>query len=161
MRYVIYSSWIHVIYLSIFRVVVSPTLGQLYGCLNHNRMIILTPFTWLRRIWVNSLASGWRDNNFGHSLWNCTRKCHRYSPFLQVMAWCCQAASDYLGQCLPGHISPYGVTRPYKVKSNVLIHKNDKTRPTYIFCLTMCLHKLHLSSLCNTLWHADNKSYNW
>ena len=34
------------------------------------------------------------------------------STLLQVMAWCCQAASHYLSQCWPSSKSPYGVTRP-------------------------------------------------
>ena len=31
---------------------------------------------------------------------------------VQVMAWCRQATSHYLSQCLPRSLSPYGVTRP-------------------------------------------------
>ena len=34
------------------------------------------------------------------------------STLLQVMAWCCQAASHYLSQCWPRSVLPYGVTRP-------------------------------------------------
>ena len=34
------------------------------------------------------------------------------STLVQVMAWCRQATSHYLGQCRPRSISPYGVTRP-------------------------------------------------
>ena len=34
------------------------------------------------------------------------------STLLQVMAWCCQAASHYLNQCWLRSLTPYGVTRP-------------------------------------------------
>ena len=34
------------------------------------------------------------------------------STLVQVMAWCRQAASHYLGQCWPRSMSPFGVTRP-------------------------------------------------
>ena len=33
------------------------------------------------------------------------------STLVQVMAWCRQATSHYLGQCWPRSMSPYGVTR--------------------------------------------------
>ena len=32
------------------------------------------------------------------------------------MAWCRQATSHYLSQCWPIYLSPYGVTRPQKIK---------------------------------------------
>ena len=38
------------------------------------------------------------------------------STLVQVMAWCHQATSHYLGQCWPRFMSPYGVTRPQWVK---------------------------------------------
>ena len=34
------------------------------------------------------------------------------STLVQVMAWCRQATSHYLGQCWPRSISPYDITRP-------------------------------------------------
>ena len=39
------------------------------------------------------------------------------STLVQVMAWCRQATSHYLGQCWPRSLSPYGVTRPQWVNS--------------------------------------------
>ena len=36
---------------------------------------------------------------------------------VQVMAWCRQATSRYLGQCWPRPMLPYGVTRPQWVNS--------------------------------------------
>ena len=41
------------------------------------------------------------------------------STLVQVMAWCRQAASHYLSQCCPSSLSPYGVTRPQWVNSQV------------------------------------------
>ena len=38
------------------------------------------------------------------------------SKLVQVMAWCRQATSHYLNQCLPRSPTPYGVTRPQWVK---------------------------------------------
>ena len=38
------------------------------------------------------------------------------STLVQVMAWCRQATSHYLGQCWPRSVSPNGVTRPQWVK---------------------------------------------
>ena len=38
------------------------------------------------------------------------------SALVQVMAWCCQATSHYLGQCWPRFPSPHGVTRLQWVK---------------------------------------------
>ena len=34
------------------------------------------------------------------------------STLVQVMAWCRQATSQYMSQCWPRSLSPYGVTRP-------------------------------------------------
>ena len=39
------------------------------------------------------------------------------STLIQVMAWCRQATSHYLSQCLPRFMPPYGVTRPQWVMS--------------------------------------------
>ena len=38
------------------------------------------------------------------------------SAFVQVMTWCCLAASHYLSQCWPSSVSPYGVTRSHQIK---------------------------------------------
>ena len=38
------------------------------------------------------------------------------SILVQVMAWCCQATSHYLSQCWPRSLSPYGITKPQRVK---------------------------------------------
>ena len=46
------------------------------------------------------------------------------STLVQVMAWCRQATSHHLNQCWPKYMSPYGVTRPQWVKSNVIKFRN-------------------------------------
>ena len=38
------------------------------------------------------------------------------STLVQVMAWCHQATGHYLSHCWPWSLSPYGVTRPQRVK---------------------------------------------
>ena len=43
------------------------------------------------------------------------------STLVQVMAWCCQATSHYLGQCWPRSMSPNGITRPQWVDSFPLV----------------------------------------
>ena len=53
------------------------------------------------------------------------------STLVQVMAWCRQATSHDLSQCLPSSMSPYGVTRPQWVKmltilSNPVSRKSTK-----------------------------------
>ena len=39
------------------------------------------------------------------------------STLVQVMVWCRQATSNYLSQCWPRSLSPYGVTRPQRVNT--------------------------------------------
>ena len=41
------------------------------------------------------------------------------STMVQVMAWCCQAINDYLGQSWPSSMSPSGVTRPQGVSAMI------------------------------------------
>ena len=41
------------------------------------------------------------------------------STLAQVMAWCHEATSHYLSQCLPRSMSPYGTTRPQWVNSGL------------------------------------------
>ena len=41
------------------------------------------------------------------------------STLVQVMACCCQATSHYLSQCWPRSLSPYDVTRPQWVSSDI------------------------------------------
>ena len=44
------------------------------------------------------------------------------STLVQVIAWCCKAASHFLSLCWPRSMSPYGVTRPQRVKFSSHYH---------------------------------------
>ena len=89
---------------------------------------------------LNSLAPGWLGCNFktaaifnlflligiftlsnGNALrwmpWDFTDD---KSTLVQVMPWCRQATSHYLNLCWPSSMSPYGVTRPQWVNSNLM-----------------------------------------
>ena len=50
------------------------------------------------------------------AIWMSLHFTNDQSILVQVMAWCCQATSHYLSQCWPRSLSPYGVTRPERVK---------------------------------------------
>ena len=50
-----------------------------------------------------------KDNALRWMSWDITDD---KSTLVQVMAWCHQAASNYMSQCWPSSMSPYGVTRP-------------------------------------------------
>ena len=86
--------------------------------------------------WINSLAPGRSDNNFGSKIFNlipqnsslgacCEISLRRLalnlgnvkSTLIQVMAWCRQATSHCLNQCWPRSLTSYGVTRPQWVNS--------------------------------------------
>ena len=81
--------------------------------------------------WVNSLVPGRLDWNFGGVIfrlilviidwgisceialrWMSLDLNDDKSTLVQVMAWCRQAPSQYLSQCWPRSMSPYGNTRP-------------------------------------------------
>ena len=81
--------------------------------------------------WINSLVPGRSECNsknviFSHVLligvfrsshdnalwWMPQDLTDNKSTLVQVMAWCRQAASHYLGQCGLSFLSPYGITRP-------------------------------------------------
>ena len=87
---------------------------------------------------INSLAPGEFEWNFRHAIfkqilvidgWGKTCKItligmsldvtDDQSTLVQVMAWCRQATSHYLGLCWPRSLLPYGVTRPQRVKAGI------------------------------------------
>ena len=49
---------------------------------------------------------------------------------VQVMAWCHQAASNHLSQCLLRSVPPFGVTRPQWVKRNQTIGSGNDFMPS-------------------------------
>ena len=61
---------------------------------------------------IGSFTSS-KDNALRWMPWDLTDD---KSTLVQVMAWCRQATSHYLSQCWPSPMSPYGVTRPQRVK---------------------------------------------
>ena len=80
---------------------------------------------------LNSLAPGKFEWNFRHVIfkqismndgwgisceialiWFSLDFTDEQSTLVQVMSWCRQATSQYLSQCWPRSMSPYGVTRP-------------------------------------------------
>ena len=56
------------------------------------------------------------------------------STLVQVMAWCRQATSHYLGQCWPRSLSPYGVNRPQWVNKGIGFLYGLKLFALNIFC---------------------------
>ena len=55
------------------------------------------------------IALRWMPLNLANDKWT----------LVQVMAWCHQATSHYLSQCWHRFMSPYGVTRPQSVKTDI------------------------------------------
>ena len=53
------------------------------------------------------------------------------STLVQVMAWCRQATSQYLSQCWPSSLWPYGVTKPQRVKALTLSKMADIFQTTF------------------------------
>ena len=72
------------------------------------------------------------------------------STLVQVMAWCRQATSHYLSQCWPRSLSPYSVTWPQWVNSNMtcMPFMNWKIMISVILCGTGCSSCLWSSSMC-------------
>ena len=52
------------------------------------------------------------------------------STLVQVMAWCCQAASHYLNQCWPTSPTWYGVTRQELININNVTWRSVNSSPT-------------------------------
>ena len=90
------------------------------------------------------------------------------STLVQVMAWCRQATSHYLSQCLPRSLSPYGVTRPRWVNANTPNYHSGLYSPQpYPPCnnfLSSHVHPcnnilsafLHNSAPCNDIYYHIN-----
>ena len=61
-----------------------------------------------------------------------------FSTLVQVMAWCRQATSHYLGQCWPRSMLPYCVTRPQWVKTDNVTTTKQSTNKKSLF--TQCIN---------------------
>ena len=91
-------------------------------------------------------------------------ECHKtllMSKLIQVMTWCRQATSHYLGQCWPRSMSPKGVTRPQWVYSRstcdnswVDWKRNGNTRHN------VSKNDLHLMIFLNFCFSAITKEFN-
>ena len=69
------------------------------------------------------------------------------STLVQVMAWCCQAASHYLNQCSPRSLMPYCVARPQWVNSRCWNFTQTVMR-TNVFPGFMCGNRICLVDDC-------------
>ena len=65
------------------------------------------------------------------------------STLVQVMAWCRQATSHYLSQCLPRSLSSYGVTRPQWVNAKDVTDVQWTLIEVMACCLTARSHYLN------------------
>ena len=65
-----------------------------------------------------------QQSSWGHLLWNCFQVSATNFTNDEVMAWCHQATSHYLGQYWIGSVSPYGITRSQWVNL-MYIHAYD------------------------------------
>ena len=85
------------------------------------RLNSLTPgkFEWNSRYVIFKqifVIDGWGISCEIALIWMSLDTIDDQSTLVQVMAWCRQATSHYLGQCWPRSLPPYGVTRPQWVK---------------------------------------------
>ena len=69
------------------------------------------------------------------------------SILVQVMAWCRQATSHYLSQCWLRSMSPYGVTRPLRVKFTAKL-------ADIRLLISLRMYLLHIIILCWIWLHA-------
>ena len=75
------------------------------------------------------------------------------STLVQVMAWCRQATSHYPSQCWPSSMSPYGVTRPQRVKPFIFSYPKYLLIETHPKCIPLISY-LNLS--CNSTTSCIN-----
>ena len=112
--------------------------------------VVTEPHLSWKLVWINSLAPGKFEWNFRYIIfkwilvidgwsisceialiWMLLDFTDDQSTLVQVMAWCHQTTSHYLSQCWPRSLSPYGVTRPQWVCSQLVVLVMT-TRVTYL-----------------------------
>ena len=90
------------------------------------------------------------------------------STLVQVMAWCRQATSHYLGQCWLGSLSPYGVTRPQWVNNpeggqpylnNVVSGATRPTSPVDTVCCAGLCWYWSIQGSCHYILRAIKLSF--
>ena len=82
---------------------------------------IIGPWGISIKFYVCNFQTDFSDWWLRHLLWNCpslnvTGLKYEKSTLVQVMAWRRQATSHYPSQCWSRSLSPYGFTRPQRVK---------------------------------------------
>ena len=139
-------------------------------------------------VFFNSLAPGKFEWNFRHVifkqslvidgwcisceialLWMSMDFTDDQSTLVQVMAWCCQATSHYLSQCLPRYLSPYGVTRPQWFdprEFQLRIEINIFQCLEKIFCVqfqrySLKFHTKYLIPTLEDMHFIQNKNFIW
>ena len=97
-----------------------------------------------------SMINGWGIFCKIAIIWMQLDLTHDKTILVQVMAWCHQATSHYLGQCWPSSLSPHGITRPQWVKAAMC------TTYTTIVCILEKSDKFiteqHWVCFTNTIW---------
>ena len=78
------------------------------------------------------------------------------STLVQVMAWCRQATSHYLGQCRPRSISPYGIARPLSVACMWKYRSGSTLALVILCCLMAPSHYLNQCWIMRKVpWHSS------
>ena len=82
------------------------------------------------------------------------------STLVQVMAWCCQATSHYLNQCLPRSLSPYDVAMPQCVTTIIIWSSSNATdgiphKPIFSACYYLCSFIFLSIYFCSFNWRND------
>ena len=90
--------------------VVPPHKGQWRGALMFSLICA----------WTNSWANNQNAGDLRHHCTHYDITVMDKSTLIQIIAWCCQATSHYLGQCRPRSTSTYGITRPQWVNPSHL-----------------------------------------
>ena len=93
-----------------------PGLKIIFNSLFPERSICTFENVIFNLVWLNGICIFSHDNAIR---WKPQKLTDDKSTLVQIMAWCRQATSHYLSQYWPRFVSPYGVTRPQCVLSNM------------------------------------------
>ena len=83
------------------------------------------------------------------------------STLLQVMAWCCQATSHYLTQCLPCSMSPHGVAIANKLRFCISVAPAFKVITHWGRVMQICVGKLTIIDSNNGLLPGRRQTIIW
>ena len=107
----------------------SPTVGQSLSAIMVFDSFTPVKFEWkFRYAIVESILviDGWGISCEIAQIWMSVDFTNDQSTLVQIMAWCRQATSHYLGQCWPRSLSPCGVTRPQWVNKEMFALRLDR-----------------------------------